>query len=96
MVMVNNNTWIAAPLISSMLLSIIVVLPIFGKMQGYNCSFYKIRLSHNNILPICIIYYNIRGKQQAEAEIVTSSSLVEVDVEVEVGVEAGVEVGVAI
>ena len=80
MVMVNNNTWIAAPLISSVLLSIIVVLPIFDKMQGYNCNLYKIRLSYTNILPMCIIYYNIRGKQQTEAEVVSSSSLVEVEV----------------
>ena len=35
---------------------------------------------------------NQRGKKQAEAEVVPSSSLVEVEVEVALGVEVGVEV----
>ena len=56
----------------------------------------------NNTLPLLLLllafcknfpYYNNKS-QQAEADVVPSSSLVEFEVEVEVGVEVGVEVEV--
>ena len=43
-----------------------------------------------------LLIYDIFKREQAEAEVVPSSSLVEIEVEVDVGVEVGVEVEVGV